>query len=719
MNFRRQQPLFGGFGLRRGSAEEKFAEHFGNIQYKTDQCVSEKILDRRLLFDLPICIRFIHFRPEHKCKQQVEYARSAVLIDDDERRRSAFQRLRVVGFDRVLLFDEFDLPHTRKFFEGDPARNLYDCIPKRVDDAVQKSRQQRAAVQTFHDRIDVSGAIAVIVARQVRLIHVVDELNERFIFRAALSVIDLDREDIADRLFDRGAHGRALLNEAVEFIHEERERFFQPLYGDRSPARHIHINVSVGILPCSRLFGDRGVGRLALHARDKRIDQIVDRAAHAEQGQQCAQSRFDPALLYRVEQAVDQAGAEIYDHVFRKPELRLFCIFGQIFDRPLRLIRLYVGDVVEIRDGVDIRLDDALLADVFARKGHKAHRAGIGDRGARLDVVERVARFRRHGRDVVRVHVAGENIVDARIRKRRRNVPIVVDEVIAEEFLLHVEMLDEPVVHHADDSVALCLGGGRLFDHPRLQLGADLAARLVLRRALVGVVRAVAAAVYDDDRVPFRRLCDVGEHARLVAVLRLRIGGGFELRDDAVLRIVHGVCIRLEEQFGRGARRGDLNAVLRVVVVRQVVVYVVIAVGDVNFDVGKLRFEFRELLRDVSVRFEFPILGQISRDHEHVGLPLGDFREHPLENALALGKDLAVAVECILIICRVLDQVGREYVNVGQDRDVQRLFARLRCLLRVRLCPLRQQPDEQGGDQQQRKKRCECSLCFVCHKILR
>ena len=123
------------------------------------------------------------------------------------------------------------------------------------------------------------------------------------------------------------------------------------------------------------------------------------------------------------------------------------------------------------------------------------------------------------------------------------------------------------------------------------------------------------------------------------------------------------------------------------------------------------------------MRFELAVFGEVARDHQYVGSLLHDFREHSVQNALALGKDLAVAVERVLIIFRVLDEFGRKNVDVGQNCDVQRLFVcrafRLRLLfLCADLQPLREQPDEQGRRQQEGEQRRADALCFACHKIL-
>ena len=724
LKFFRQNSFGGGFFVSRGSTEEKFAQHFGNIQYKTEQGVPEQVLYCRSFLNLPICIVFIHFRTEHQGKQQIQDTRTTVFIDDNERRRSAIQRLRVISFDGILLIlllNEVDLSHARKFFERDFARNFHNGIPKRFHDAVYERRKQCSAVQPLHDRIDISGAVAVIVARQMRLIHIVDELNERFVLFRCFPFIHDDIEYIADRLFHRGIHCRALRDEAVKFVQKERKRFFEPLYRNRCAACHVHINIAVGIFPESRFRGDCFVGGFFREGRYERVDQIVHRAAHAEHGKETFKRRLDAARLYRIEKSVDQTRAEICNYVFRKPELRLLRVFGEIIDRAFRLIRLYVGNVVEVFEGIDIRFDRALLTDVFAREGYKAHRAGIGDRRTRFDVVQLIARFRRHGRDVVRVHVTRENIMDTRIRKRRRNILIIVDEVIAEELFLHVKMLDETVMHHANDGIALRLCRLRLLDNPIFQLFADLTARLMFRRTRVGIVRAVTTAVDDDDRVPFRRLCDVGEHTRLVAVFRFRISGRLELRDDAVLRVVDGIGIRFEEQFGRSARSGNFDAVLRVIIIREAVVHVVVAVRDVNFDVGELLFKLRELLRYIFMRFQLAVLREIARDHEHVGRLFGNFGEHPVQNSRAFGENFAVAVERVLIVRRVLDEVGRKDVDVGQHCDVQGLFVRRRLrLLFLRDCiqPARQKSDHKDDREKDGKQRNECVPYFACHILL-
>ena len=146
-------------------------------------------------------------------KQQNQNGRGIVFIDDDQRSRSAFERLRSKGIDcprfviNYVYFADSRKPAHRNF-----PGNIHNSIPKRFDDSVQQRRKKHAAVQTFHNRIDIGGAVAVVVTRQVRLVHVVDELNERFILCRSFPFVNGDIEDIANRLFHCRVHRRALRN---------------------------------------------------------------------------------------------------------------------------------------------------------------------------------------------------------------------------------------------------------------------------------------------------------------------------------------------------------------------------------------------------------------------------------------------------------------------------------------------------------------------------
>src|ERR1017187_10241371 len=98
-------------------------------------------------------------------------------------------------------------------------------------------------------------------------------------------------------------------------------------------------------------------------------------------------------------------------------------------------------------------------------QAHQAVGAREGDGGTGLDVGDRA--WVETGLDgILSVEVTSQNYLEAVAGEYSRHRLIVVDHVIREKLLLSSEMLQEPLVHHAEDAFALAAGRRELVGDP-------------------------------------------------------------------------------------------------------------------------------------------------------------------------------------------------------------------------------------------------------------
>ena len=325
-----------------------------------------------------------------------------------------------------------------------------------------------------------------------------------------------------------------------------------------------------------------------------------------------------------LQEAAYEASRNVAEHIGR--EAALSAVLGNVGDGLVltrcRVIKAYGADVVEsVHRGNE--------AAGYLAQLHKAHRRRVGEVRAGLDIVEGVAVFCGHGRNVVCVHVAGEDHFKTRVCKLGRYLVIILNEVHLEDVGLHREMRNKAVVRHTDDAVALGLGGFYLLGRPGDKLGAHFAACLVLVFLIRGVVGAVAAGVERDKGQTLAGLCDVGKLARFLAL------GRSVARDHALVGV--NKVVNRCEILGLGARCGNGLAVGGVEVLGVLVAHVVVSVYDVDLHAGNVLLHLLKARGELLVAFKLAVLGQVAGNEEHVGLILSDGVEQLKIDVAALG----------------------------------------------------------------------------------
>ena len=296
---------------------------------------------------------------------------------------------------------------------------------------------------------------------------------------------------------------------------------------------------------------------------------------------------------------------------------------------------------------------------------NKAGGGGVCEAGAGLDIVHGVAVFSSENGDILRVHVAGEYHFHAGVCKLCRDALIVLYKVHGEDVRLHREMGHKAVMRQADDAVAARLGSGYLLDSPCLKLGAHLTAGLVLNFALGVVVGTVATGVERDEGYAVGKLRNVGKLAGFLAL------GGSVACYDALVGVDKVVNFREIRRLG--ARCGDGDAVRGVEILGMAVADVVVAVDYEYLQAGNVLFKLLEALGEDLMALKLAVLGEVAGDEQNVGLVLSDGIQKLKIDRVALYEHLAVAVEGIGEIVRVLDHGRRQVVNVAEHGDLQLL----------------------------------------------
>ena len=384
--------------------------------------------------------------------------------------------------------------------------------------------------------------------------------------------------------------------------------------------------------------------------------------------------RDRPGVIRQIlaEEGLDEVARDRLEHIGREAEFP--GILGQVIDH----MRSTRGGIC-VMDGAGMRLvahahvGARLTADGAAAQVDKADRARIRQRRAGLDVIKGVAGLRGHGGDVDRVHMTGEDDAHAGIGILLRDALIAVDEVHGQDGGLDIEVRHQTVVLQTDDKVAACLGGGSLLDDPFFQIGAD-GARLMLIRAVGGVLLAVAAGVHGDNGQPLDRSRNIGQAAGLIA------RGRGEGRDDGrigVDKIVDTLeVLRVRARGGHGLTVGGVE------VLGIVIADVMVAVDDIDLQPRNILLQLLQLLCQRRVALLLAVLGQVAGHEKDVGLVRADLLKLFVQDCGALLEQLAVAVERMLKVLRACDHIRREIVQVGHDGDPQvhvlRLFRRKR-----------------------------------------
>ena len=309
------------------------------------------------------------------------------------------------------------------------------------------------------------------------------------------------------------------------------------------------------------------------------------------------------------------------------------------------------------------------LRGTFPQEPDGPHGTGIGDGGARLDIVEGVALLGAHDRDILRVLVAGEHVVHAGVRQFGGDVPEVVNEEMAEDGGFLSEMGDDAVVHHADDRIASLAGGTGLSLRPFQEVGGDVAADLTELFSVGRVVRGVAVRVDDDDREALLRTRHIGEGPGLSAFRR-----GVGRFDRGV--VPGDVFIKVPEVLLGRRFRLDRFAVRGVEVLRGRVVDVMVAVRHVDFEAGQILFQLFQFGGKRFVRGILSVFGDVTVQEEHVRLRRAHLLQLGVEDGFRLVEHLLVEVDGVLIVRGPLDHGLGDGVHVRHDHDPQVVLPR-------------------------------------------
>lgn len=111
--------------------------------------------------------------------------------------------------------------------------------------------------------------------------------------------------------------------------------------------------------------------------------------------------------------------------------------------------------------------------------------------------------------------------------------------------------------------------------------------------------------------------------------------------------------------------------------------------GDVDLSACFLLKPFQDAGQGF-MPFPFAVLGQVAGNEQHIRVVLFNRVEQGVQKRLALRKHLAIAVEMLCKVLRVLDQGGRQIVGVGEGSDFQTLLLPDGCAaaLADTVCPI-------------------------------
>ena len=251
--------------------------------------------------------------------------------------------------------------------------------------------------------------------------------------------------------------------------------------------------------------------------------------------------------------------------------------------------------------------------------------------------------------------MAGENQVQAQAGELGGDVLPIGQQEIAEEEFLALVVLDQAMVHQADDCLALGAGGDQLMDDPIQALGVKESAD-ARGDGVADVI--VAAGVHRQNPQSRHRLGNV----------RQRVGVARQSRTVTEVGIERGKVRRRDRWHAIGHRVVEADRVR--------VVDVMVAGADENL--GPSRFEPLQVRDDAFMRYALAVLGQVARDQDDLRLCLDDFGDDLFADGRGFPQQLGVLGQVGLEGRTVAhEQARRHVVQVAQDGEAQ--LRKLRC----------------------------------------
>ena len=546
-------------------------------------------------------------------------------------------------------------PEKVVYADGGVAQHIFD---KRDERTVQNVRhlvfEDVAALQVLKRVLHVLWHRLLVGAGVVALEHVLQQLAQGVaVARGVVRIVRVQQVDIA-HAFEQF---RDLLLEAtvgdvvdLDLIEDALHFLFDVLVADREAgkqprrARRVEVHARgvefAGIVP-RNVDGAEAVevdGRSASQQAGQRVEERVVQVKPRD----ALQRRRDVGQLVEVARRIahDKARDEGFAvfvlvavhgvlHVLRHVHL------VGVREDAVRRIELLVHGRLLHADGPQAKRH---LARVLRGEARVAVRRGVGAQAAGFHVVDGVARRRGIAGDVVLVHVAREDVVNARVGKLRgdeagvvggaRAVTVVHVHAVGDELGLgRGLMLQHGMMDARDDVVALFGELGRLILYPCKQVVAHHAGALPPCLVLAVPVGGVHLGVDHDESDARSGLGHVGQAALAVgdAVFAQVFHKVVDALNSAARSSLRGFLVKAHRrvdaaEVGLGGPKAARAAVLHLRVVLEghgVVVVEVMVAGDHEHGRARL-LQALHLRGEALVARLLALARQVARDEQHL-----------------------------------------------------------------------------------------------------
>ena len=405
---------------------------------------------------------------------------------------------------------------------------------------------------------------------------------------------------------------------------------------------------------------------LDLHSARKRIAHRAKRhCVDVDIGEVLGEPGTDTFLAHLLQDGPEHAVRHVVEQRFGiELFLRVALEIVDLCDRT-RMIRetdrlhAFAGDVERLLGTLG-----AVIERFAFDQSNGAH--GAHPRGKRpgFEVGDGVAARGGELRDVVGVHMTGEDIAHTRIRKPRCHVFPVLYHVLGKDLILHREVRHKPVVHKADNRVAFRLGFLRLTNDPRQQILVDTARGHMLVRVVAGVgVGAIHSGV-DCHNGKLAQIDGIRKATRLLAGCCVGVGEVLRIPVSVVAEVPIDL-LELVGSRGFGAFLLAIRESTRILIV----VDVVVAVDDEDFGVGFV-LDLLEPLGQLLVAELLAVLREVAGDQQHVGLILPHHIERRVQDRARFLEHLGIAAHVGFVIFAIAHVGKRVVVRIGQDGDL-------------------------------------------------